>query len=94
MENIPNTKVHNLNIINRHKGSFNGIKSVIAFAPEEVKLSTEMGCLTVKGEELHVISLDVDRGELEFQGRIDSLIYSEDNSPGKRASRFVGRLFK
>ncbi len=94
MDNSQNSKLHSLNIVNRHKGNLNGIKDVIAFAPEEVKLSTEQGRLTIRGCELHVISLDVDKGELEFEGRIDSMVYTEERSPGKTASKVLGRMFK
>lgn len=94
MESSYNSKNHRLQITNRNRGSLDGIKDVIAFAPEEVKLSTEQGRLTICGEGLHVISLNVEKGELDFEGRIDSMVYSEENTPGKVASKFLGRLFK
>ena len=94
MENSNYTKNHRLHITNRNRGSLDGIKDVIAFAPEEVKLSTEQGRLTICGAELHVISLDVEKGELEFEGRIDSMVYSEEKTPGQVASKIFGRMFK
>ncbi|MBQ8412850.1 MAG: YabP/YqfC family sporulation protein [Lachnospiraceae bacterium] len=90
MDNSQNMGNHRLNIINRQRGSLNGIKKVISFAPEEVKLSTERGRLTICGESLHVISLSVEKGELEFEGRIDSMVYADEKTAGK----FIGRLFR
>lgn len=94
MDNSGYAKNHRLHITNRNRGSLDGIKDVIAFAPEEVKLSTEHGRLTIEGAELHVISLDVEKGQLEFEGRIDSMVYSEEKTPGKTASKILGRMFK
>ncbi|MBP3621302.1 MAG: sporulation protein YabP [Lachnospiraceae bacterium] len=94
MDNSGYTKNHRLHITNRNRGSLDGIKDVIAFAPEEVKLSTEQGRLTIEGAELHVISLDMEKGQLEFEGRIDSMVYSEEKTPGKTASKILGRMFK
>ncbi len=94
MDNSNYVKSHKLNIVNRTRGSLDGIKDVIAFAPEEVKLSTEQGRLTIGGEELHVISLDVERGELEFEGRVDSMVYTEEKTAGKTASKIFGRMFR
>ena len=94
MDNPSTAKSHRLHIVNRNKGSLDGIRDVIAFAPEEVKLSTEQGRLTICGSELHVISLNVEKGELEFEGRIDSMVYMEEKTLGKSASRLFGRMFK
>lgn len=94
MESTGYEKNHRLHITNRNRGSLDGIKDVIAFAPEEVILSTEQGRLTIGGEELHVISLDVEKGQLEFDGRIDSMIYTEEKTARKTAFKIIGRMFK
>lgn len=94
MDNSSFTGNHQLHISDRSRGKLDGIRDVIAFAPEEVKLSTEQGRLTICGEELHVISLNVEKGELLFEGRINSLVYTDEKSVKKTASRVFGRMFK
>ncbi len=94
MENVNHTQNHRLHITDRNRGSLDGIKSVISFAPEEVKLSTQLGRLTICGENLHVISLDVEKGELEFDGLINSMVYTEEKTAGQVASKIFGRMFK
>lgn len=94
MESDNYIRNHSVHIANRSRGSLDGIKDVIAFVPEEVKLSTEQGRLTIGGEELHVISLNVEKGQLEFEGRINSMIYTEEKTPGKTAKKVLGRMFK
>ncbi len=94
MDNSSFTGNHQLHIYNRNRGTLDGIKDVIAFAPEEVKLSTEQGRLTICGEGLHVISLNVEKGELLFEGRIDSFVYTEEKTIKKSASGIFRRMFR
>mgnify|MGYP002518278336 CR=1 FL=1 len=71
-----------------------GVLDVLAFDLNEVLLETEQGMLNVKGKDLHVNRLNLEKGEVDIEGRIDSLTYSEVKSPGKQAESFLGRLFK
>ena len=50
--------------------------------------------LTIKGHDLHVGKLSVDKGELEVDGKIDSYVYSEVVSAAKKGESFLNRLFK
>ncbi len=92
MEDIKNVKSHKLILNNRMAGSLTGIKKVISFDTDEVILLTEQGNLMIKGKELHVTRLDVEKGELEFEGLVDSFFYARTKS--QSASGIVGRLFK
>lgn len=94
MDNTQSTRGHNLSLANRKHGLLTGVKEVISFDTDMVVLATEQGKLTIKGEELHVSKLDVDKGELELSGKVDSLVYSELRTPGQVASGVLGRLFK
>lgn len=87
-------KGHNLNLVNRKHGNLTGIKEVISFDTDLVELATEQGMLSIKGNDLRVIRLDVDKGELEMSGRIDSLSYSELKSPKELTTGVLKRLFK
>lgn len=94
MEDRNSGRSHRLSIVDRKNGSLTGIKEVISFAPELVVLLTEQGNLTIKGHEMHVIRLDVDKGELEMAGRVDSMVYTEAKSPGQVTSGLLKRMFK
>ena len=82
--------LHNLIIENREKLSMNGVKNVDNFDENSIVLLTEMGELTIKGENLHIVKMDVDSGDLQIDGNIFGLIYNEIS---KNSSLFK-RLFK
>lgn len=94
MDEVKNTKPHKITIADRKNGNLNGVKEVLAFDPEEVVLLTEQGKLTIKGRQMHVGKLDVDKGELELTGIIDSMVYTDVKTPGQVTSGIIGRLFK
>ncbi|MBQ7707760.1 MAG: sporulation protein YabP [Lachnospiraceae bacterium] len=87
-------KNHKLSLDNRKKAAIYGINNVDSFDTDEVVLVTEAGILTIKGKDLHVIRLDVDKGELEMAGTVDSMVYSENHNVKKTALGILGRLFK
>lgn len=87
-------KGHCISINDRKYGKLTGINNVISFDPDLVVLITKQGKLTMKGKELHVIKLDVERGEIEFSGRVDSIIYTEIKTPGQVTTGIIKRMFK
>ena len=89
-----NTKGHRITLNNRGSGMITGVNAVISFDPNEVLLDTEQGVLLIKGTELHVTKLTLDKGEVEVDGRVDSFTYS-DMKPGiKGENGLFDRLFK
>ena len=50
--------------------------------------------LLIKGHDLHVNRLTLEKGEVDIEGRIDSLTYSDVKTAGKQAQSVLGRLFK
>ena len=96
MENINsmNNKNHKITMTNRRMCLLTGVKDVLAFDIHEVLLETELGMLTMKGEDLHVSRLSLDQGEVDVDGRIDSLVYSETNSYGQKGESLFARLFR
>ena len=48
----------------------------------------------IKGNELHVNRLTLDKGEVDVDGRIDSFTYSEQSSLGSKGESLLSRLFK
>lgn len=96
MENINsiNNKTHKITMTNRRMCLLTGVKDVLAFDIHEVLLETEQGMLTLKGDDLHVSRLSLDQGEVDVDGRIDSLVYSETSGYGQKGESFFARLFR
>lgn len=86
--------VHKLTLTNRGALSISGVVDVISFDLNEVLLETEAGMLTIKGQDLHVNRLTLEKGEVEISGNIDSLLYAEVSNYGQKAESFFARLFQ
>ena len=92
--NSINRRQHKMIVTNRKGGSLTGVKDVIAFDEGEVILETDMGVLVVKGHELHVKRLDLEKGEVDIDGRMDSFFYSEQRNSAAKGESFISRLFR
>ena len=77
MEEVRNVKGHKITLNNRGAGVVTGVNAVISFDPNEVLLETEQGMLMIKGTDLNVTKLTLEKGEVEVDGRVDSLTYSD-----------------
>lgn len=53
-----------------------------------------MGLLTIKGKNLHVSRLTLEKGEVDIEGNVDSLTYSSNASYRKSGESLLSRLFK
>ncbi|MCQ2463664.1 MAG: sporulation protein YabP [Clostridia bacterium] len=76
---------------NRKTLTVSGVNDVDNFDNESITAYTDYGVLTIKGKGLHMSSLSTDIGELNIEGEISSLNYSEADL--KRGGFFSG-LFK
>lgn len=94
MEEKTINKAHKVLLSNRKTANFSGVVDVLSFDVAEILLETEQGMLLIKGNNLHVNRLSLEKGEIDVEGRIDSLAYSEVKDYGKQAESFFGRLFK
>ena len=94
MEENKNTEVHKIIMHNRSDGFFTGVKDVIAFDEAEIIMETSQGSLSIKGKELHVKRLTLEKGELELEGTVNSLIYSQSGAHGRKGESVIKRLFK
>lgn len=85
---------HKCNITDRKKVSLTGIKNVISFDTEEVLLDTALGGLMIKGKELHINQLSLDRGIVDVDGNVDALVYSNKSPADSTAKGIMSRLFR
>lgn len=92
--NSINRKPHKLMLTNRRTCNISGVNDVLSFDVNEILLETEQGMLMIKGSELHVSRLSLDKGEVDIDGRIDSFTYSENTGFGSKGESLLARLFK
>ena len=94
MEEKISRRPHRLDLMNRGEGSVTGIQDVVAFDENQIVLDTDMGLLTVKGKGLHVSRLTLEKGEVDIEGTVDSLVYSSNETYRKQGESLFARLFK
>ena len=75
---------HEILITERHSLRVFGVKEVDSFDETGAVLKTDMGELTVEGEELKIGTLDTELGEVTLNGKIDGLFYSNDKRPSEK----------
>ncbi len=85
---------HKIIFSNRQTGSLTGVRDVVSFDENQVVLDTDMGLLTIKGRELHMSRLTLEKGEADMEGMVDSLVYSSNEGYRKSGESFFERLFK
>ncbi len=81
------------NVIMRDRGelSLSGVTDVDSFDESTIIAYTDYGELTISGANLHISSLNIDKGELSVDGRISSLSYI-DAQPNKGG--FFSKVFR
>ncbi len=87
-------KTHKVNLLNRSLGVITGVRDVVSFDLNEIILDTEQGLLMIKGVNLHVKRLLVEKGEVEIDGKVESFLYSNVDESSGRKEGLLGRLFK
>ncbi|MDF2870241.1 MULTISPECIES: sporulation protein YabP [Clostridia] len=87
-------KLHKVSLNARSQAMITGVKDVLSFDAGEVLLETEQGILMIRGNELHVNRLTLEKGEVDVDGKIDSLTYSDAGGYGKSGESLISRLFK
>lgn len=81
---------HNVIIEDRSRIMITGVSDVDSFDEETVVLVTDMGELTIKGQNLHVTKFNVESGEMSIDGMLSAFFYSGEKSKGG----FFSRVFK
>ena len=94
MEEKTVTRPHRLMMQDRSVLSVSGIRDVVSFDENQIIVDTDMGLLTMKGKDLHVSRLTVEKGEVDVRGSIDSLVYSSNEAYRKEGQSLFTRLFK
>ena len=93
MEDL-NKRSHKISLSNRRTCNLTGICDVLSFDVNEIILETDQGMLMIKGSELHVNRLTLEKGEVDIEGKVDSFTYSEQAGMGSKSESLLARLFK
>ena len=91
--NLNSNILQNLILENRNKLSISGVLDVLSFDDQIIIIETQLGLLTVKGDDLRVNKLSIDTSEVIIEGTINSLSYSDKKIDKKNESIF-GKIFK
>lgn len=90
-----NQRTHKMTMTNRKTCTISGVNDVLSFDIHEVLLETEQGMLMIKGDDLHVNRLSLDKGEVDIDGKLDSFTYSDvAKNVGQKTQSVLSRLFR
>lgn len=92
--NSVSKRTHKMVLNGRRTCNLTGVNDVLSFDVNEIILETDMGMLMIKGNELHVNRLTLEKGEVDIEGKVDSFTYSEQTSLGAKGESLLSRLFK
>ena len=87
-------RAHKIMLTNRRTCLVSGVADVLSFDLAEILLETDQGMLMIKGTDLHVNRLTLEKGEVDVEGKIDSFTYSDVNNYNGKGESFLGKLFK
>ena len=85
--------IQNIVLENREKLNITGVLDVLSFDDQIVILETELGLLTVKGENLRINKLCLDTSEVTIDGAIYQLKKKKKDSMEKSGG-ILGKIFK
>lgn len=88
-----NNIIQNVILESREKLTITGVLDVLSFDDKIVIVETQLGLLTVKGEDLRINKLSIDSSEIIIEGEIYNLGYSEGDL-AKKSTSILGKIFK
>jgi sporulation protein YabP len=88
------TSSHSISITERKSINITGVKKIDSFDNHEFLMDTVMGYIIIKGEELEIVKLDTFQGNITIKGKINSLIYTENNNKKSKEENILSKLFK
>lgn len=81
---------HSVIIENRASISFTGVRDMGSFDEQTVVLYTDYGEINLRGSKLHINKLSLDTNEVDIDGNIEAVVYTQN----KQSGGLLGRLFR
>lgn len=82
---------HLVTVQNRKRMDMTSVKEIERFDQEEFYVRTSQGYLLIRGEELRIVHLDVEKGLLTLEGNVKLLQYDDDDNGLSKS--FLHKLF-
>ena len=92
MEDINKNYIQNVYLENREKLSISGVLDVFSFDDQIIIIETELGLLTIKGENLKITKLSLDTSDFIVEGLINNIFYS-NSEKNKKNQNILTRIF-
>ncbi|WP_055105398.1 sporulation protein YabP [Paenibacillus ihumii] len=93
MVDLNKGKHQEVRLFQRKLLEISGVLNVESFDSEEFLLQTELGHLTIRGQNLHIKNLNLEQGLVSIEGLVNSLSYLDPGSqPGSKG--LLGKLFR
>lgn len=73
---------HKLILNERRQLTMTGVTEVVSFDENAVVLSTQMGRMTVHGQELQLRQLALDGGQVAVDGTVNAIVYEDIRQTG------------
>lgn len=80
---------HSVIIENRSSVSLTGVTEMGSFDEQSVVIYTDYGEIHLRGNKLHISKLSLDTNEVDIDGEIEALIYTQN----KKGGNFFSKLF-
>ncbi|HYF80920.1 MAG TPA: sporulation protein YabP [Symbiobacteriaceae bacterium] len=88
---------HGLQLFDREQLTVTGVTAVESYDDRQIVMETQMGTLTLKGEDLNIKQLDLESGRFAVEGYVNSLVYATTRAGKARQGRtrsFLERLLR
>lgn len=82
---------NNIIMENRRIVSISGVIDIESFDENSIILNTDLGVLTIAGENLHINKLNVENGDMNVEGEIGALMYHESE---EKRDGFFSKIFR
>lgn len=83
---------HNISVTDRKEINLTGVLDVKSFDELEVLLETELGMLLIKGKNLAVKTLTLEKGLVRIEGELEAMVYTRQGVKKNKES-LAKRLF-
>ena len=83
-------QTQNIHVLGRSTVELTGVSDVARFEETVAVFQTVQGDLTIEGENLRIVRLSLETGEVDLAGAVSGFFYGETETP---AGGFFRRLF-
>lgn len=85
---------HELCLNNCREGQISGVREVLSFDTELIRLETDCGNLTIKGSDLHIGELSLETGSVQLTGQVTSIQYSKSKKAADAGRNLLQKMFR